>query len=401
MEAAEAAADTAVGGPDAGAVDTDVVRAVGEVLERVLDERTAEAAAVHGVFARDLAGRVARFALLGGKRIRAQFLWWGLRACGGGHDRAQTAAALRVGAALELIQTCALVHDDVMDGSALRRGRPALHTDLAAQYPAARRPAGGEPFGRAAAVLAGDLAFAWADDTFAGAPLPRAVRDRTRLEWQAMRTEMVAGQYLDLQAQATGCRSAARALRTACLKSALYSVERPLALGAALAGADEAATRALRSAGRCAGLAFQLRDDLLGVFGDPQDTGKPAGEDVAGGKLTYLVAVAFARARASGDSRTPAVLEGALGSPDLDEGELARVRAALEETGARAVVEARIERLAELGVRHLDALCAEPAARRRLVGLLRAVTTTAPRPAAGPGLPEPPRADPAMDGAAR
>lgn len=114
-----------------------------------------------------------------------------------------------------------------------------------------------------------------------------------------MRTEMVAGQYLDIQGQATSSRSLARAIRAACLKSALYSVERPLALGAALAGADAARTQALCSAGRCVGIAFQLRDDLGDVFGGPRHTGKPTGGDIRAGKPTYLVAVAQARAEAA------------------------------------------------------------------------------------------------------
>ncbi len=374
-----------------GTVDADVAGAVGHILDGVLRERVTAAAGIDDVFARDIAERVMRFTLGGGKRMRSQFLWWGLRACGGGRDPEAAEAALRVAAGLELIQTCALVHDDVMDDSPLRRGRATVHVELAAQYGrsgrgAAGRTAGGrrpprhgaaagpdEPFGRAAAILAGDLALAWADDTLAETPLAPDTRRRVRGIWRAMRTEMVAGQYLDLHGQATGSRSMVRAIRTACLKSALYSVERPIALGAALAGAGDRTTRALCSAGRCAGIAFQLRDDLLGVFGDPERTGKPSGHDIREGKPTYLVAVARARAEADGDDAALAVLDGALGDPGLSGEDLRRVRTVLTGTGARALTETKIDRLVGQSARHLAGAAVEPAAGRRLRALLSAV----------------------------
>ncbi|WP_394297312.1 polyprenyl synthetase family protein [Streptomyces albus] len=372
-----------------GTVDADVAGAVGHILDGVLRERVTAAAGIDDVFARDIAERVMRFTLGGGKRMRSQFLWWGLRACGGGRDPEAAESALRVAAGLELIQTCALVHDDVMDDSPLRRGRATVHVELAAQYGrhgSARLAAPGpgpsrygaaagpdEPFGRAAAILAGDLALAWADDTLAETPLPPDTRRRVRGIWRAMRTEMVAGQYLDLHGQATGSRSMVRAIRTACLKSALYSVERPLALGAALAGAGERTTRALCSAGRCAGIAFQLRDDLLGVFGDPERTGKPSGHDIREGKPTYLVAVARARAEADGDGAALAVLDGALGDPGLSAEDLRRVRAVLTATGARALTESKIDRLVAQSARHLAGAAVEPVAGRRLRALLSAV----------------------------
>ncbi|MGQ4363480.1 polyprenyl synthetase family protein [Streptomyces sp. SAS_272] len=363
--------------PDAvDAVDADVPAAVGRVLDALLAERVEHAAALDPVFGRDLAERVARCTLEGGKRMRPQFVWWALRACGGGAGEAE--AALRVGAALELIQTCALVHDDVMDGSRLRRGRLALHADVTAQYADAVPADRSRGFGEAAAILAGDLALAWADDTVAAVDAPpdtaRVVRDL----WSTMRTEMVAGQYLDIQGQATSSVSLARAVRAACLKSALYSVERPLALGAALAGADAAQSAALCSAGRCVGIAFQLRDDLADAFGDPRRTGKPAGGDIRTGKPTYLVAVAQARAESTGDRRGAAVLRRALGRADLSESGLAEVRDVLVSTGARDLVEAKIDRLVAQGMRHLDSVVLEPQGRRRLRRLLHASAGTAP-----------------------
>ncbi|WP_374117223.1 polyprenyl synthetase family protein [Streptomyces sp. MNU76] len=365
------------------AVDRDVPGAVRRVLEGLLAERTERAAALDPVFAGDLAERVARFALDGGKLMRPRFVWWALRACGGG--AAETEAALRIGAALELIQTCALVHDDVMDGSRLRRGRLALHADIAAQYADVTEPVHGTRFGEAAAILAGDLALAWADDIVAATRATPAAEHAVRELWSTMRTEMVAGQYLDIQGQATSSRSLARAIRAACLKSALYSVERPLALGAALAGADAARTRALCSAGRCVGIAFQLRDDLGDVFGGPRHVGKPTGGDIRAGKPTYLVAVAQARAEVADDRHALAVLGRSLGRADLPEHRLAEVRDVLVRTGARDIVEAKIERLVAQGLRHLESAPLEAEGRLRLRDLLHtaAGAPSPPPPSSG------------------
>lgn len=341
------------------AVDADVTGAVRAVLADLLARRVAAAEAVDPLFARDLAARVARFTHDGGKLARPQLMWWALRACGGG-EHPQTAAALRLGAALELIQTCALVHDDVMDAAPVRRGRPALHADVTAQYADAAPGVRGVRLGEATAILAGDLALAWADDVVAETePAPGTAR-RVRELWSGLRMEMVAGQYLDVHGEATSARALARAVRAACLKSALYSVERPLALGAALAGADAVTTRALCSAGRCVGLAFQLRDDLLDAFGDPRATGKPAGGDIRSGKPTCLAAVAQARAEAAGDRRALGVLRSTLGRSDASDAELAAVREVFTATGARDAVEARAARLVSRGLGHLDAVPLDP-----------------------------------------
>ncbi|GAA3491432.1 polyprenyl synthetase family protein [Streptomyces cremeus] len=371
-------------------VDADVPGAVREVLRGVLGERVRECAALDATFAADVAERVADFTLGGGKRLRAQFLWWGLRSCTGGLRPGAADTALRLAAGLELIQTCALVHDDLMDGSPVRRGRPALHVVLGARHDGAGAAGPGEPFGRAAAVLAGDLALSWADDVVAEAwdasSVSGEVRTRVRALWRAMRTEMVAGQYLDLHGQVSGSRAVGAAIRTATLKSALYSVERPLALGAALAGADQRTTGALCSAGRCAGIAFQLRDDLLGAFGDPRETGKPAGDDLRDGKLTYLTAVARARAEASGDRAAAALLDRCLGNPSLGDEGVERVREVLVETGARDVTEAKISRLVAVAHRHLASAPLLPDAQARLRELTGAVAAP-PVPAAGAARP--------------
>ncbi|WAX81510.1 polyprenyl synthetase family protein [Streptomyces sp. KMM 9044] len=343
----------------------DAVQAVEAELEHVLDEGLCRARDVDPVFARDVAGRVTSFVQRGGKRLRTAFAWCGWRAAGGSGD---ATAVLRTGAALELVQACALIHDDVMDGSSLRRGSPTVHVDLARMHRAARMNGSPEAFATSAAVLAGDLALAWADDLLTETALGSPHGPRLYHEWRAMRGEMVAGQYRDIHAQASGSSCVDEALSIATLKSALYTVERPLTLGASLAGAQAHALDALRSAGRCAGLAFQLRDDLLGAFGDPALTGKPASDDLRTRKLTYLLAVGLRLADASGDERAAEVL--APGTVSRSDESVERMRVALERTGARTAVERRISELARTSLRHFARTGAGPAVRRDFTALV-------------------------------
>ncbi|MFF5371476.1 polyprenyl synthetase family protein [Streptomyces sp. NPDC013187] len=354
-------------------------RAMEAVLERVLEARLRQARDTDAVFTHEMAERVAAFVRRGGKRLRTAFVWCGWRAAGGSGD---ADAVLRTGAALELLQACALVHDDVMDGSPLRRGGPAMHVDFAQGHRPGRTGNGrpnrsAEAFGTSAAVLAGDLALAWADDLLTETALASPYGPRLHDEWRAMRTEMVAGQYRDLRAQASGSSGTEEALTIAVLKSARYTVARPLALGASLAGADARTLGALRAAGRCAGLAFQLRDDLLGAFGDPALTGKPADEDLRSRKLTPLLAVAVRLAEAGDDQDAAAVL-----APDADAlpgHTVERMRAALERTGARAEVEARIADLAAAGLRRFEATGAAPAVQREFAALVERASGAAPQ----------------------
>lgn len=359
-----ATAETA-GPADGPLTAVGAVKAAETVLEDVLDAELRRAGAVDPVFARDVAGRVGAFLRRGGKRLRTAFAWCGWRAAGGSGD---ATAVLRVGAALELVQACALMHDDVMDGSLRRRGAPALHVDLAHMHRAARMSGSPESFATAAAVLAGDLALAWADDVLTETALGSPHGPRLYAEWRAMRSEMVAGQYRDLHAQAAGASGVDEAVTIATLKSALYTVERPLALGASLAGADEDELDTLRSAGRCAGLAFQLRDDLLGAFGDPALTGKPVGDDLRTRKLTYLLAVGLRRAGDCGDEDASAAL--AAGAGPRSDDTVERMRAALERTGARSVVESKVAELAADSVRHFDRTRADVTVRREFALLV-------------------------------
>ncbi|WP_205021519.1 polyprenyl synthetase family protein [Streptomyces sp. HB132] len=359
-------------GPDAGTAG-EAASAVGAVLEEYLRGRLREARRVDAVFAEEVASRVAAFVLRGGKRLRTAFVWCGWVATGGVGD---PLTPLRIGAALELLQTCALVHDDVMDESPVRRGAPAVHADFARQHRAGRMRGSAASYSATAAVLAGDLALAWADDLFTETALTSPYGEQLHREWQAMRGEMVAGQYLDMRAQATGSSDPAQARNIATLKSALYTVERPLALGASLAGADARTTDGLRAAGRCAGLAFQLRDDLLGAFGDPAVTGKPADEDLRARKLTCLRAVALRLAAESGDTEALAVL--GPGDAGTGAGAVERMRAALERTGARAVVEEEIAGLSASSLRHFAAVGADARARREFAVLVARAVGTVP-----------------------
>ncbi|CAA9430843.1 MAG: Geranylgeranyl diphosphate synthase [uncultured Pseudonocardia sp.] len=361
-----AATRTAAAVPDVPAhpLDEALPRAVEQVLDGYLERRLAECADVDPAFG-EAAGALRAFVLGGGKRIRPTFAWWGWRGAGGDPDDHDAAAVVRAVAALELIQACALVHDDLMDASATRRGRPTVHVEFAHRHASAGwrgRPA---RVGAAAAILLGDLAMVWADDMLRAAGLPAAALVRAAVPWEAMRTEVLGGQYLDVLHQATGDASLRAALQIDRFKTAAYTVERPLHLGAAIAGADPELTACYRSFGADIGVAFQLRDDLLGVFGDPAVTGKPAGDDLREGKRTLLLALALQRAADLDRHDAAAAIEVALGDTDLDDAGVDRIRSVLVDLGAAQAVE---QRIAALTGSALDALSvadvAEPAATR-------------------------------------
>jgi len=284
--------------------------------------------------------------LAGGKRLRPAFCYWGWRAAAG-NDCPQV---LTAAAALELLQASVLVHDDVIDASDTRRGRPSVHREFAARHQRSGWRGSPAGFGTGAAILIGDLLLAWTDEMFHGSGLRAEALARGRPVLDAMRTEVSCGQYLDLAGQAAGGRSVADALRVVVYKSAKYTVERPLHLGAALAGASVgkdadgadggALAAALTGYGIPLGIAFQLRDDILGVFGDPAQTGKPVSDDVRDGKQTVLIAMARERATAA----RAAIIDRHLGDPLLSERAAAQVRAVITDTGALAECELMIER---------------------------------------------------------
>ena len=324
-----------------------------------------------------LAGSLAAL-LSSGKRLRASFAYWAWRAHGGAAGTPQDDAVLRVGASLELFHGAALLHDDVIDDSDTRRGRPTAHREFAAAH---RREglAGDESrYGASVAILLGDLALVASDAEFAGSvtTFPRAAAQAARAVFDDMRTEVTVGQYLDLQAQSLpwdddADRVEARARQVLRSKSARYSVEHPLALGAALAGADDEALAACRAIGLPLGEAFQLRDDLLGVFGDPSVTGKPAGDDLREGKRTVLVARALRRARQTGDTATVDLLRAGLGDPTLSPADTARLTAAIAATGAADEVENLIDGLAGTALDLIERRDWPEEPRTRLVALAR------------------------------
>ena len=348
-------------------LDADLSAAVQRELTAFLAARETECTRIDGAVAS--AVRVlADFVLSGGKRLRPTFAWWGWRGAGGNPTGDQARAVLRAASALELLQAGALIHDDVMDSSMTRRGMPTVHVTFAARHASRRWLGPAERFGAAAATLLGDYALLWADDLLRDAGLDPAALQRASAVWSSMRIELIAGQYLDVRAQASGDETDRAALRVARYKSAAYTVERPLHLGAAIFDADAQVIAAYRRFGTDIGIAFQLRDDLLGVFGDPAVTGKPAGDDLREGKRTLLVALALRAAERRADQAAEAavaVVRAALGKQELAGTELDAVRAALVELGAVDAIERRIEALTESALTALGtATVAEPAASR-------------------------------------
>jgi geranylgeranyl diphosphate synthase type I len=226
----------------------------------------------------------ARGAVSGGKRFRAAFCWWGYRAVLA--DVADEPALVRAAASLELLHASALVHDDLMDASDTRRGRPSMHRAFAGLHRERGWSGSAGQYGAAAAILLGDLLLSWADELLRRCGLPHdVVRDALGF-FDLTRSEVITGQFLDVSVQARGASDVEQAMRVLRYKSAKYSVERPLHIGAALAGADPVLLEALTGFGLPLGEAFQLRDDLLGVYGDPLATGKPVGQRVEAGHRT-------------------------------------------------------------------------------------------------------------------
>ncbi|MBB5906823.1 polyprenyl synthetase family protein [Actinoalloteichus hymeniacidonis] len=310
----------------------------------------------------------------GGKRLRPTFAWWGWRAAGGDPSSPESEAVVRAVSALELIQGCALVHDDLMDDSPRRRGAPTIHVAFAERHRRAGWATAPDRFGMAAAVLLGDISLAWADDMLRESGLDIEAAARAVQPWQAMRTEMLAGQYLDMLSQVRCDEDPETALRVDRFKSAAYTVERPLHLGAAIAGGSSEIVTGLRHFGTDLGVAFQLRDDQLGVFGDPAVTGKPAGDDLREGKRTLLLSVGLRRARERADDASTKLLRAAIGNPDLDEDGVSSVRTVLLRLGAVAEIEREIERLTARALSVLEATGIDAVAKERLVELSAVAT---------------------------
>jgi geranylgeranyl diphosphate synthase type I len=304
---------------------------------------------------------LADLVLGGGKRLRPAFCYWGFVGSGGDPDDARVIDA---GAAFELLQAFAVIHDDVMDGSAARRGARTAHLVYADRHEAGRWRGESRRFGEGVAILIGNLAHVLADELVteaAGGGLP---------VWGELRLELNMGQYLDMVGTARRDTGIDRAHLVARYKSGKYTVERPLHVGAALAGRYDELGAPLSAYGDPVGEAFQLRDDLLDVYGDEALTGKRIGEDLREGKPTPLLAATVARCPAD-----RATLLERVGSPDLGADEVGAIRDLMDELGARAEIEAAIERLVARAVASLDGAGLSDPAHEALVELASFVAT--------------------------
>ncbi|MEV4555917.1 polyprenyl synthetase family protein [Kitasatospora sp. NPDC049285] len=349
----------------------DVRTRVNAALAAFMAERTALLSGISDQLG-PVADALRDFLLDGGKRLRPAFCYWGWRAAGGAEDEPGIEQAA---AALELLQASALVHDDLMDRSDTRRGLPSIHRRFEQLHRTSGWRGDREQYGASAAVLLGDLLLIWCDELFQRSGLPATAVAAAKPAFDLMRTEVMLGQYLDVLEPVAGDSADADALARAQTvlhyKSAKYTIERPLQVGALLAGAGPDLVEALGAFGLPLGEAFQLRDDLLGVFGDPAVTGKPAGDDLREGKRTLLIAHAM-RTLCPADAHR---LDTRLGAPDLTPEEIADLRELIAASGAPAVVEARIDHLMDTALAALDAApLATGPAREVLAALADAAT---------------------------
>lgn len=342
--------------------------AITEQLRAYLDDRRVETAYIGGAYEVLVAG-LEEFVLSGGKRLRPAFAYWGWRAVASPAQDWADDGVLLLCSALELLHACALVHDDVIDASATRRGQPTTHVKFAALHRDRGWRGSPEQFGRSAAILLGDLALVWADDIVAAAELTPDAHRRVQRVWADIRTEVLGGQYLDIVAEASGAHSVASAMTVNTYKTASYTVSRPLQLGAAAAADRPDVQAAFHRLGTDLGVAFQLRDDVLGVFGDPAVTGKPSGDDLRSGKRTVLVAEAVELADTS-DPAAARLLRTSLGTAltDAQVRDLCRV---IEGVGALAAVEDRIEVLTRRALATLESAPIDTTAKTGLTDLAR------------------------------
>lgn len=333
----------------------------------------------------DLLGSVAASLTGGGKRFRARLAFWGWRAANSlgdayadSDDTVDSELVVRLATGLELFHAAALVHDDVIDNSDTRRGTPAAHRQFEKIH--VDRNFVGDPvmYGTSSAILLGDLLLAWADDQFLSVALDVAPesRDAFRKELRTMRTDVTAGQFLDNHDSSAwltldGEAAVDRAQRVVIYKSAKYSVEAPLVLGAIVGNASPSFIESLRLFALPLGFAFQMRDDMLGVFGDEAQTGKPAGDDLREGKRTVLVAMA----RRRGDRSTVSVFDELIGDPTLTSQQIDMLRASLVSTGAVDELEDLIERSRLQALKALDALRLDHTVDGELRAMVDAITT--------------------------
>lgn len=317
---------------DLAAIDEHVRAHIKDLVDRQMG-RWSESGGDESV--QEVLAQYQRMALSGGKRLRPGFVRWAFEGAGG--DVSDPVIG-DVAVAVELLHTFALIHDDVMDRASTRRGIDTIHVTYAARHRSLGLRGDADHYGNSIAILMGDLAFAHAAHLMTKVPTGCAEI------FFELCAELMVGQYLDIEASARGPvpgREIANQITE--LKTARYTVEGPLLLGAAVAGRVEELRPYLAGYGRPLGHAFQLRDDLLGAFGDPARTGKPVGDDIAQGKVTRLIELGLVDA----DTAGRALLQ-RLGTPDMEPGDVERAQDLLESCGARAEVEATIhERVSE------------------------------------------------------
>lgn len=363
----------------------ETIRLAGLIQERINDVLTDHRGALEplGPDIKPILNEAIGF-LSGGKRFRAQFATLGYRSVHPlevtGSINAEFSAVLDAACALELFHAAALIHDDVIDRSDTRRGRPAAHRLFSSQHDDQGWRGSADHFGLAAAILLGDLLQSWSDELMQRAC--DAIDDRkaarsARAHFNRMRSEVAVGQYLDvLEEQQSGFapheEQLERSTRVLIYKSAKYSVEAPLLIGAALAGATEAQEDALSDFGLPVGVAFQLRDDLLGVFGDAALTGKPSGDDLIEGKRTVLVTLA--RENLPGTQRR--IFDDLLGN-DLDSEQVAILQRTIRESGAVERVEDMISRNVARATAALAQATLEPESSDALITLAERATQRA------------------------
>ena len=307
-----------------------------------------------------------RFLLDSGKRLRPLFAYLGFLGTGS----KPSIEILRACASLELVHVCALMHDDVMDASDTRRGAPSIHRAFEAMHVEEKLSGSAAQFGISSAILLGDLALVWSAKMLHQSGIDGATLLRSLPMYDEMRVELMAGQYLDVYEQALASVSVERSLKVARYKSGKYTIERPLHFGAALGDGKPDLFTTYSNYGLPLGEAFQLRDDILGIFGDPQETGKPAGDDLREGKRTVLLANVMELA----DSTQKSEINSTLGNQGLDLAQVNKVREIFVSTGALSEVEALISKLTSSAQSALEHGEIDPMATSALTQLLTIVT---------------------------
>lgn len=356
-----------------------------DLVQKQIDDFLAERAPRLEGIAPDLEPIItySRELLQGGKRFRALFCYWGWQAVRNGEpgfdlmpsvdSSADLPSVIATASALEVFHAAALVHDDIMDKSDTRRGMPAAHKRFQELHARGEWIGNAADFGTSAGLLLGDLLLGWSDELLDSALFSLESKESAlaaRREFNLMRTEVTVGQYLDILEENAWIRHddselLPRAHRVIVYKSAKYSVEAPLSIGAALGGGSLAQLSSLREFGLPLGIAYQLRDDMLGVFGDPAVTGKPAGDDLREGKRTVLIALA--RPGLPGGARR--LLDELLGDPELSTQQVEMLQTAIRDSGAIERVEEIIDRNVDKAIAAIETAPLSQSARNQLIQL--------------------------------